>query len=187
MYTKDHLFGSKQAIDLLGIKKEQLRHWVHNKRMIDPAVEGKGRGKRNKLSFTNLLDLALIKKLSDVGIELNHIEEILIEVKKRCLGYLKAEGKPGKKAPMWTWIRDYRDFYEKQGCFLYISRDKKERTAFIGTEDDILEHAEEEIKDTEEEIQNVVAVKRLRNNESQLIIDVIKIARSLEKATGAKL
>ena len=79
-YEIRKIFESRHVFKYLGINKDQLHHWVKTKRLIKPAIEGIGRGRRNKFSFENLLCLALIKDLVRFGIELRTIEAIFAQI-----------------------------------------------------------------------------------------------------------
>lgn len=107
------LFESRHVKELLGIDKDKLHHWVQNKRLLKPAVEGKGRGGRNKFSFENLLELALIQELLPFGIELNGIAGIM-------KGIREWDEINEKSISLWEAIISKRQYYKKRGAFLLI-------------------------------------------------------------------
>jgi len=71
------LYTSKDVERLLGIKADQLSYYVRTKKLFVPDEVGVGRGKSNKYSLYDLYKLALIKKLSKYGIELNFTKSYL--------------------------------------------------------------------------------------------------------------
>ena len=75
-------FESRHVQELLGIDKDRIHHWTQNKRLIIPAVKAKGRGERSKFSFSNLVELSIVRELVYCGLELNIIKRIMIPVRK---------------------------------------------------------------------------------------------------------
>jgi len=65
------------VMKILDMGRDQLFYWFKTKKLIKPEIEGKGRGARTKFSKTNIFELAIVKELSKLGIELNFIYEIL--------------------------------------------------------------------------------------------------------------
>lgn len=65
-----------QATKLLGMSRDDISYLVTKRRLVKALVQGRGKGKRTRLSFRNLLDLALIKMLRRGGLDLNVIEDI---------------------------------------------------------------------------------------------------------------
>lgn len=97
-------FSIADGMKILDIGRDQLFYWIKTKRLIIPEIEGKGRGARSKLSIINILELAVIKELSILGIELNCIEEIL----KINVGIdFNEEGKRLKKPIRFTRFLQY--------------------------------------------------------------------------------
>jgi len=113
---KRQYFESRHVQQYLGISKDKLFHWVHNKRLIEPAILGEGRGGRNQFSLENLLDLALINEMTTFGIELNMIAYILRALRDWELW----EDKKGRPTTIWGQIKSKRKHYDKKGCFLYL-------------------------------------------------------------------
>lgn len=115
-------FESRHIQEFLGIDKNQLFHWVQTKRLIEPAKVGKGRGGRSQFSFANLLDLALIKELSEFGVELNALK-MIIEGKAIVIVQDKDNPKKGvitKGRSTCEIFKEKREKYEKVNLYLSI-------------------------------------------------------------------
>ena len=70
-------FGIVDLMDALELGRDQLFYWIKTKRLVKPEIEGKGRGARSKFSIFNVFELAVIRELASLGIELNFIEQII--------------------------------------------------------------------------------------------------------------
>ncbi len=70
-------YSIAEALKILDLGRDQLFYWMKTKRLIKMEVEGKGRGARSRLSGKNIFELAIIKELSDIGVELNTIDQVL--------------------------------------------------------------------------------------------------------------
>ena len=116
-------FESRHVEKYLGIKKNQLFHWTQTKRLVKPKIEGKGRGGRSKFDFAGLLNLALIKELSNFGLELNAIKDILrgnrMAFRPDSDGFVLDKG----RTP-WAIFKKNRKNYIKSGLLLEIVRMK---------------------------------------------------------------
>ena len=152
---KDQVFDTKEMITALSIPKEQLSQWVHYNRMIEPLYRGIGRGGRNKYSYKNLLDLALVKEFACFGIETHGIK---LFVKKLETHFENTEG---EKTSLWDHINSKRRYYDKRGFYLlfgsYISDPK------------ILDLRKKDV------------LKSIYDSESYIIINVMKILFNMEK------
>ena len=154
---RDQEFETSEVIAALGIKKEQLSHWIHNKRMIEPLYKGMGRGGRNKYSFENLLDLALIQGFTNLGLDINVINKLLVFQKK----YEPWKNKDGEEISIWEYINSNRRYHDKRGFYLlfgpYIS-------GLV-----VLDLRKKEI------------IKKIYDSESCIIINVMKMLSNMEK------
>jgi len=169
------LFESRHVQEYLDIDKDRLFHWVKTKRLINPAIEGRGRGKKSKFSFENLLDLALTKELTNYGVELNMIKDILSGISNYSL-----DRKSRIKKTIWQTFKDRRSHYEKKGCVLTIEWGRLEEEWVF----DLLE-GEEILEQLHEDIlllswEAVPAIKSI------LLINIFGIIDSLEKKVGMK-
>jgi DNA-binding transcriptional MerR regulator len=88
---------------------------VQIKNLIIPVVRSDGRGGRNKFSFENLLEIDIVKELEQSGIELSTIGRIM-----KALRNFEGE-------PIWTYIRNNREYYEQAGGYLAILSGKSKR------------------------------------------------------------
>lgn len=119
-------FESRHIQKYLNITKDQLLHWVQTRRLIKPTKEGKGRGGRSRFSFENLLNLALIKELSDFGMELHSVKAILKGIKtQRALmsdGDLHEVKITTKTETPWEAFKKDRKLHEREGLWLIIEK-----------------------------------------------------------------
>ena len=75
-------FNSKTACKLMGITRRQIGYWDET-HLIKPSVqEAGGRGSVRLYSFTDLVQLAVIKSLIDQGISLQKIRKSINYLKK---------------------------------------------------------------------------------------------------------
>lgn len=123
-------FESRHIQEYLNITKDQLLHWVQTRRLIKPAIEGKGRGGRSQFSFENLLNLALIKELTDFGMELHSVKAILAGIKtQRALlsdGALQEVKISRKTETPWQAFKKDRKLHEREGLWLIIEKIQNE-------------------------------------------------------------
>lgn len=71
------LFTAKDIERILGINANTLYHWIQDRGLMKPAIEGYGRGRVHKFSLENLATLTLIKVLNNHRIDLLEIKDIL--------------------------------------------------------------------------------------------------------------
>lgn len=156
------IFESRHIQEFLHINKDQLLHWVQTRRLIKPAIEGKGRGGRSKFSLENLLDLALIKELADFGMELHSVKAML-------------EGK--KTETPWKVFKKNRELYEKEGLWLIIERTQDEFNWTYGSGEKGIEQIIGFLKAGELEI----------GSKAKMIVSISGIVNELEGMTEQKL
>lgn len=75
------LFEVKDAASLLGIKMQQVQYWF-TKNLLSPYDPGTGRGTKRRLNFQNLVELLIIKKLFDRGVQIDFVLKILQQIKE---------------------------------------------------------------------------------------------------------
>jgi len=160
-------FESRHIQDILGIDKNKLFFWTQTKQLLKPEIEEKGRGGRSKFSFVNLLNLALIKELSEFGIELNAIKNIL---KAKQPVFLADEGI--HKKPVITRGRTPWEVLKKEkqpGRSLYLCIAKKENKYFWSyrIEEDMV-------------IEENISFEQGWNPVTVLIIDLTQIEQNLK-------
>lgn len=70
-------FEAKDINKLLEINKNQLFYWINTHGFLKPEIEeASGTGTRAKFSLKNLLELAVIKRMTEAGFDLKKIKEI---------------------------------------------------------------------------------------------------------------
>jgi len=70
-------FEANDIKKLLGIDKNKLFYWIKTYRLLKPEIEeASGTGKRSKFSLKNLLELAAIKEMLNLGFDLNSVKKI---------------------------------------------------------------------------------------------------------------
>ncbi len=70
------LFEAKDIHRFLGIDKNKLFYWMKTYRLVTPVKEAEGTGTRSQFSFKNLLELAVVKELADLGYNLRTIQRL---------------------------------------------------------------------------------------------------------------
>ena len=84
-------FDSKTASRIVGVSLRQIQYW-DEQGFIRPSVKtAEGRGTKRLYSFSDLIQLKVVKDLADHGLSLQKI--------RRCLGHLR-ESFPEKKQPL---------------------------------------------------------------------------------------
>ena len=70
----DKRFGATDIMKLLGVSRNKLFYWFRTHGLVTPVVVGEGSGNRTKFSFTNLVELALVKELVEFGFDLRSVK-----------------------------------------------------------------------------------------------------------------
>ena len=73
-------FNSRTASRIVGVSLRQIQYW-DEQGFIHPSVRATGRGSKRLYSFSDLVQLKVVKDLTDYGLSLQKIH--------RCLNYLK--------------------------------------------------------------------------------------------------
>lgn len=171
---------SRNIQKFLNITKSQLLHWVQTRRLIKPAIEGKGRGGRSKFSFENLLDLALIKELADFGMELHSVKAIM-EGKKKQWSFTLGEGLREEielikaKTP-WQVFKEDRKLHEREGLWLMIEKFRGEFYWTYGKGENSIA-----------EIKRFLKAGDLVASKAKIIVSISGIVNELEGMTEQKL
>jgi len=156
------LYTSKEVCKILGIKPDQLSYYVRTKKLIKPAVLGKGRGTAHKFSLENLYQISLIQTLLKYGIELNFTKNIMNKTKTAL--------------PSVTIFDLYKEKKYREGGLLFeIYNYKKIFHIYIVTIGELLK-----------DISVRFSPRNIRGNKDVLIIDVGNILRMIEEKTGEK-
>ena len=67
--------GAKTA-EIVGITYRQLDYWARTDLIRPSLADAKGSGTRRRYSYSNLLELKIIKRLLDAGIRLEQVREV---------------------------------------------------------------------------------------------------------------
>lgn len=69
-------YSGARAAEIVGISYRQLDYWARTD-LVRPSVEdAKGSGSRRRYSYTDLLELRVIKSLLDAGLKLESVREV---------------------------------------------------------------------------------------------------------------
>ena len=69
-------FSGARAAEIVGISYRQLDYWARTDLVRPSLVDAKGSGSRRRYSYTDLLELRVIKSLLDAGIKLENVRDI---------------------------------------------------------------------------------------------------------------
>ncbi|MDE0118316.1 MAG: MerR family transcriptional regulator [bacterium] len=69
-------FSSPQTIEIIGITYRQLDYWTRTELVRSTAQKAVGSGSRRRYTYSDLLELKLIKRLLDEGIALQRVREV---------------------------------------------------------------------------------------------------------------
>jgi len=179
-------FVAKDVNELLGVKPGLLFYWQRTWNILKPAIKAKDGSRKDKYSFSNLLDIALINELNQFGLDSNRIEKILGP-------YSEIKNSPDKKRrKIWNYFKKNRTSekdwdsengeyvipgFDNAGCLLLIFKHDGKYIAHINTNSKILEFIQDFNLDK----------SRYKDSRSILIIDLLKIVRDLEEKTGERL
>lgn len=179
-------YMAKDIKNILGISSGQLFHWGQTWGLIKPKIKAKGRAFKDKYLFINLLDIALIKELNEMGFEPSKIKYILKP--------FEHPDAPKKwRGSIWNFFKDGREDreeyfeetgktetihgYDKAGCLILMSKSKRKYSLdTIDTNNVILGFMKHRLKDMKMDVPT-----------SSIIINLLKIVRELEEKTGEKL
>lgn len=74
--TNDETFSGKRAADIVGITYRQLDYWARTNLVRPSAVDATGSGSRRQYTYRDLLELKIVKKLRDAGIDLVNVRDV---------------------------------------------------------------------------------------------------------------
>jgi DNA-binding transcriptional MerR regulator len=72
----DKGFSGARAAEIVGISYRQLDYWARTDLVRPSLVDASGSGSRRRYSYTDLLELRVIKSLLDAGIKLENVRDI---------------------------------------------------------------------------------------------------------------
>ncbi|MCE2512320.1 MAG: MerR family transcriptional regulator [Acidimicrobiia bacterium] len=71
-----HGYSASLTADVVGITYRQLDYWARTDLVVPSLVKATGSGSRRQYSYSNLLELKVIKRLLDSGIKLEKVRSI---------------------------------------------------------------------------------------------------------------
>jgi DNA-binding transcriptional MerR regulator len=69
-------FSGARAAEIVGITYRQLDYWARTDLVRPTLTDATGSGSRRRYSYTDLLELRVIKSLLDAGIRLENVREV---------------------------------------------------------------------------------------------------------------
>jgi len=72
----DETYSGKRAADIVGITYRQLDYWARTNLVRPSAVDATGSGSRRQYTYRDLLELKIVKKLRDAGIDLVNVRDV---------------------------------------------------------------------------------------------------------------
>ena len=82
----DSGFSGARAAEVVGISYRQLDYWARTDLVRPSLVDAKGSGSRRRYSYTDLLELRVIKSLLDAGIKLENVRDIFSYLREHLDG-----------------------------------------------------------------------------------------------------
>ncbi len=82
----DNGFSGARAAEIVGISYRQLDYWARTDLVRPSLVDAKGSGSRRRYSYTDLLELRVIKSLLDAGIKLESVRDIFANLREHLDG-----------------------------------------------------------------------------------------------------
>jgi len=189
------LFRIVDIEKLLGIKRDQLFYWFKTKRLIKPMHEAIGRGRRSEFSLDNLFQLSLVQKLTDYGIELGFVREILTGPTDRRvwltnvgLSFRMPSGskllEKSKHQNVLNYYRKNRTIFQKEGLLLMVFKIGREFYQEFDKNSVILEMLEKTFARKISKVKIGKTDFEKKSIDNVILINVMKIIEDLEKKTG---
>ena len=82
----DEGFSGTQAAKVVGITYRQLDYWARTDLIRPSLSDASGSGSRRKYSYSDLLELRVIKTLLDAGIKLESVREVFTYLRAHVTG-----------------------------------------------------------------------------------------------------
>jgi DNA-binding transcriptional MerR regulator len=79
-------YTGKQVCSIVGITYRQLDYWARTDLVTPSIAEARGSGTQRRYSYTDLLELKVIKSLIDAGVELRKARKALDYVRRHLGG-----------------------------------------------------------------------------------------------------
>lgn len=71
----------KDVLEITGLPPRLLQFYINEKITIPRIIAGTGRGNRYEYFKHNILDLLIVKELSDIGIKIGNLKDVLAKYK----------------------------------------------------------------------------------------------------------
>jgi len=72
----DEGFSGARAAEIVGISYRQLDYWARTDLVRPSLADAKGSGTRRRYTYTDLLELKVVKSLLDAGIKLENVRDV---------------------------------------------------------------------------------------------------------------
>jgi DNA-binding transcriptional MerR regulator len=72
----DQGYSGAKAAEIVGITYRQLDYWARTDLVRPSLVDANGSGSRRRYSYTDLLELKVVKSLLDAGIKLENVRDV---------------------------------------------------------------------------------------------------------------
>lgn len=76
MSVEDRGYSGKMTAELVGISYRQLDYWARTDLIRPSLADANGSGSRRRYSYTDLLELRVVKDLLDAGIKLEQVRSV---------------------------------------------------------------------------------------------------------------
>jgi DNA-binding transcriptional MerR regulator len=73
---RDDGYSGAKAAEIVGISYRQLDYWARTDLVRPSLVDASGSGSRRRYSYTDLLELKVVKSLLDAGIKLENVRDV---------------------------------------------------------------------------------------------------------------
>ena len=80
--TAETSFSGRGAADIVGISYRQLDYWARTDLVRPSVTDAAGSGSRRRYSYSDLLELKVIKSLLDAGIRLESVRQVFDYVRE---------------------------------------------------------------------------------------------------------
>jgi DNA-binding transcriptional MerR regulator len=72
----DQGYSGAKAAEIVGITYRQLDYWARTDLVRPSLLDAKGSGSRRRYTYTDLLELKVVKSLLDAGIKLENVRDV---------------------------------------------------------------------------------------------------------------
>jgi DNA-binding transcriptional MerR regulator len=75
-------FSGKRTAEIVGITYRQLDYWARTDLIRPSLADATGSGSRRQYSYTDLLQLRIVKQLLDAGLKLENVRTVFAELRR---------------------------------------------------------------------------------------------------------